>query len=580
MAAGILDKLAPLADKVATLGNKHRGDAIEAADWNAMIDVLHGLLDAVGGQETALTATFDARYATKVHDHVGEVTVDWLDASLRASIGAPGGPITLRATVDDVSKSVASFAQQIAMLQAQVQSQQRALDQFSVDGLDAKQVLTGFEPRVTALEGLRTNVTTLTAQLNGLAPNIDTVMKLRTTLSDATGKPIDVGKIQADVATLQTAQANLTGLDGTPVRIRDILVRQQNVEQALGVDGAAGLQTRINAAVDAAKAPLVDAVGKTVDARVADVKAAGDASIAALHTDVAAQLDTARTALSQAADAKIAAAGAQLATATTQQIATANAALRADVLDAANKNVQAAVAGVPAQVQTAVTALRGDLQKTLADSLTSSLTATVTAQLGAATAPLTDRVTKIEGDVSGLHAQIPGQIAQAVTDARTATTAALTAQVDAKLATARTAIDTEVGTSVTTAVTQAVAPAVDQALQARAPAIAAQVSTAVNASVQTIPTTVTREVQAQVAALNLDTKLQQQQTALSAQLTAQVDQKIAAVDAKQSGAIADLNTRLSSRIDSVAAAKPGTATGGTVVGRAAIPFAGGTPAVP
>ncbi|HEY6234166.1 MAG TPA: hypothetical protein VIW69_03545, partial [Candidatus Elarobacter sp.] len=69
-------------------------------------------------------------------------------------------------------------------------------------------------------------------------------------------------------------------------------------------------------------------------------------------------------------------------------------------------------------------------------------------------------------------------------------------------------------------------------------------------------------------------------TALTAQLTVQVDQKIAAVDAKQSGAIADLNTRLSSRIDSVAAAKPGIATGGAVVGRAAIAFAGGTQAVP
>ena len=563
-AGGILDKLTPLSDKAATLGNKHRGDAIQASDWNAMVDVMRGLLDAVGGQENALTATFDARYAVKAHDHAGEVTMEWLDPGLRASIGGIGGGIALRASVDDVNKSVAAFAKQLSALQEQVQSQQRALDQFSVDGLDAKHVLSGFEQRFATLEGVRANVTALTAQLNGLSAGIDTVMKLRATLSDAAGKPIDVGKIQSDVATLKSLQDNLAGLDGKPVRVRDILVRQQNVEQAVGVDGGAGLDSRISAAVEAAKVPLAETVAKQIDARAADLKAANDASTATLRSDVAKQLDTARGALSEESATRIADVSKQLSAATAQQITVANTALRADVLDAANKSVQSAVAAVPAQVQSGVAALRGDLQKSLSDTLTSSLTATVTAQLATATAGLSSRVASVESAVGGLRDTLPAQITAAVTTARTATTAELSALVDTKVATARGAIQDGVTNTVTTALAQQLAPAVESALQTRAPAIAAQVDAAVKSSVAAIPTTVSNEVKAQVASLQLDAKLAQQQATLTSLVTAQVDQKVAVVAANQSSALAELNTRLSSRIDSVAITKSGPAASTTV----------------
>jgi hypothetical protein len=556
MAAGILEQLAPLADKAAALGGKQRGDAIAASDWNAMVDVLRGLLDAVNSQETALTSTFDQRYAAKEHAHVGEVSLEWLDASLRASVGGLGSSITLRAAVDDATKTVASFAQQIATLQAHVDAQQRAFDQFALDGLDAKSALSGLDQRFAALETLRTNVTQLTAQLNGLGPNIDAVLSLRKSLTDATGKPVDVAKMQQDVAGLQTGLQNLNGLDGQPVRLRDVLVRQQNVEQALGVDGANGLDTRISAAVTAATAPLSDTLGKQIDTRIADFKTANDASLTAFRSDVTAQVATARDGLAKDAAAQIATTAQQLSTATAQQITAANTALRADVLDAANKAVQSAVAGVPAQVQSGVAALRDDLQKSLSASLSTSLAASVNAQLAATTGPLADRLTKIESDAGALRTAIPGQIQTAVT----AAAADIGTQVDAKVAAARASITDALGGTVTSTVSSALAqqlaPAVDGALQARAPVIAAQVDAAVKASVQTIPTTVTREVQAQIASLALDAKFQQQQTAIAAQLTTQVNQQIAAIDAKQTTALANVNKTLSGRIDTLSTSRP------------------------
>src|SRR6202035_5652834 len=156
-------------------------------------------------------------------------------------------------------------------------------------------------------ENLRTDVTNLSSQMQGVTTNLNTVLDLRKSLSDPSGAPIDVAGIQAQVKDLQSLRANLTGVDGSLVRIRDFELRVSNVEDALQIGGtgaAGGLDGRINSAVTEAESRLTGKLTLQVNQLGTNLQASGDAASAKLSADLKTQLD----ASNQATDAKLAAA--------------------------------------------------------------------------------------------------------------------------------------------------------------------------------------------------------------------------------------------------------------------------------
>ena len=76
-----------LLDQLDGLGAKRTGMPIDADDWNALIDTVRGTLEVAAAQDVATSGALDVRYAPVDHEHLAQVTTDWLAAELRSLVG-------------------------------------------------------------------------------------------------------------------------------------------------------------------------------------------------------------------------------------------------------------------------------------------------------------------------------------------------------------------------------------------------------------------------------------------------------------------------------------------------------------
>ena len=73
-----------LLDQLDGLGAKRTGMPIDADDWNALIDTVRGTLEVAAAQDVATSGALDVRYTPVDHEHLAQVTTDWLAAELRS----------------------------------------------------------------------------------------------------------------------------------------------------------------------------------------------------------------------------------------------------------------------------------------------------------------------------------------------------------------------------------------------------------------------------------------------------------------------------------------------------------------
>jgi len=144
-----------------------------------------------------------------------------------------------------VGKRVDASSAEMARLTAIVERQQERNDRASVDELERGVKLREFEARFSGLENLRAMVSGLAKNVTDLAPAIQAVLDLRGELRDDNGDPIDVQAMAAQLALVRTLAEHLNGIDGTPVRMRDVELRLRELTDALGLPGGIGLEGRI-----------------------------------------------------------------------------------------------------------------------------------------------------------------------------------------------------------------------------------------------------------------------------------------------------------------------------------------------
>src|SRR5690242_15798860 len=241
-----LAKIADLTERLAPLAGKQRGMPIEHDDWNALVDVLRGLLEIDHAQEDSAQSDLEQRFAPKSHDHLGQVTLAWLDPSLQSTVGdGGGGGVATRTAIASIQQKVDALNAQLAQLTQRLDQHQQTLDRYAVNDVDRARALGAFDARFAGVENLRTAVTGLGSQIDGLTANVKTVLDLRASLSDANGTPIDVGQIRQDVSSLKELTANFNGVDGSPVRMRDLQLQLKEVSDAVGVGGPGGLEGRL-----------------------------------------------------------------------------------------------------------------------------------------------------------------------------------------------------------------------------------------------------------------------------------------------------------------------------------------------
>jgi hypothetical protein len=115
-----LGRIAELTGRLGPLAGKTRGMKIEADEWNALIDVMRGLLEIDRSQEEIVDTALDEKFAAKNHAHPGEVSIDWLDANLQVRLQDAGGSISVRAALSDMDSKVKSLTTEVSRLTERV----------------------------------------------------------------------------------------------------------------------------------------------------------------------------------------------------------------------------------------------------------------------------------------------------------------------------------------------------------------------------------------------------------------------------------------------------------------------------
>src|SRR3954449_9815727 len=100
-----LQRIADLVDRAGAISKKQRGMRIEAEEWNSLVDILLGVLQIERLHEQSQQTQLEDRFAPRQHEHLGEVTLAWLDADLQSRVGGGGG-VSTRDVLADMNRQI------------------------------------------------------------------------------------------------------------------------------------------------------------------------------------------------------------------------------------------------------------------------------------------------------------------------------------------------------------------------------------------------------------------------------------------------------------------------------------------
>lgn len=440
MAENDLSRIAALSDRLAPLTDKSRGMRIEAAEWNALVATLRGILEVDRLQEIAVFSGLDQQFARKAHEHIGEVRLDWLDPSLQAALGgrgdAGGGSVATRTALADMDRKIDALGAAVAKLTERIETLQRQLDRSAVNEFDRDRKLRTFDDRLSAVDSLRTLVTDSVTDINGIKRSIDDVLKLRQSLTDPAGQPIDVAGLRDKVAGLDALRDNMLGADGQPLRLRDIELKIKDIDDIVGVGAAGGLDKRLGELSAALETKLDAKSAQRTDTLAAALRDEQARAGARTATDLNAALDAAKTSIAGTVDQRVAALQNDVNRRVDERTKTAGDALKQELSQTFTAQIDTKFADIPRQVKTSVDAARVASEAVLLDKLSGQITTNLQTQVQQVETRLADRVqqaavgiraeAKAQLDASTI--QLRGEIGQAVDAATAKNTTALNAQ--------------------------------------------------------------------------------------------------------------------------------------------------------
>ena len=238
-----LERISRLAARLELLAGKQRGMPIEADDWNALVGTVKGVLQVDREQEEAARGTLADAYASRLHEHLGTVSVAWLAPDLQARVG-DGSGVSLLASLTEIRRRLDAALQEVARLTATVEDLQRRLDRGSVGDVDRTNRLRTFEDRLAGIEDIRVTVGGMTGIVDALKPRIDDVLALQGQLTDPEGNPVDLPAIQSEIRELQTLRESLTGVAGEPLRLQDFETEIADLRNQLRQTTGGGIDER------------------------------------------------------------------------------------------------------------------------------------------------------------------------------------------------------------------------------------------------------------------------------------------------------------------------------------------------
>lgn len=407
--AALVERLEPLAGS----GGKKKGDRIEAEDWNTLIAVLLGVLGVDRGQEEALLTSLSDRFAPADHQHLGEVTADWLSADLQAKLAGGGESVATRRLVDELDGRISGLASQVAHLSAQVEALQASVDRAAAGEIDRGRSLRAFETRFTNLESLRGVVGSLGNEVSGITGKVDELLALRGNLTDEQGNPLDLRGLRTEVSKLGVLTKNLDGVDGRPLKLRDLEIQLRELSDVVGAGGSRGFDQVVSQVVDQVRPNLDSRVQQAVEGVRIQEREERLAGEGRLRAELASGLAASRDGLSQTLSRESAASETRLGSRLEERLSTTAAQLSRDASAAAASLVAERLANLPAQVRaevaTAIPPVRAELS--------ASLEAQLRVQVGGVEGRLNTRLERTEQRLDGFEVRLPQRI-QDVVDTR------------------------------------------------------------------------------------------------------------------------------------------------------------------
>jgi len=548
-----LERIGALVDKLDPLDAKQRGMRIEADEWNALVDVLRGVLEIDRTQEDGVQTNLARAFAAIDHQHLGQVSLSWLDADLQARVGGAqdGGSVSVRAALSEAAQTLAGLGTQVARLGDLVQRQQTALDRITVDSADRSRTLDQFDQRFAGVENLRTLVGTLSNDVRGVAGNIDTVLALRGQLTDPAGHPIDVAQLKANVTELEGLRENLKGVDGSLLRLRDIEVKLNEVRDATGVGGAGGLDGRIATTVDGMRVQLV-AGEEARDAALRQSMATDiGVSETRLRNELNGNLDARSATFNQAITTEIAAAQARDRVDVDQRIA----ASAADVTRAAGESSAALLdqrlAGLPDQVRATTLELVNGVRAELNGEITASVGGALNARFDTLQQTVGARVGALEGRMGDLTSRLPTLVADSVATLRDQLAVTVSEQVGSSIAAMRGELNGSISEQIKAGIAVEQADAngrIDARFAGLDALVAASVDRSVAASTRDLPDRIAGEVRTQIGGLDVGGLIRNANAELATQLRAEQAQGLADQQTRSSTALSSTVTLLRGEI--------------------------------
>src|SRR5688572_17220046 len=121
-------QIATLSDQLRPIGRKARGMRLSAEDWNVIVGAIMAMLKIDREQDEDVGTRLDQAYARADHQHIGQVSLSWLDPELQSLVGAGGGSVATHKSLAAVEETVESLRNEVARLTDVVERQQELID--------------------------------------------------------------------------------------------------------------------------------------------------------------------------------------------------------------------------------------------------------------------------------------------------------------------------------------------------------------------------------------------------------------------------------------------------------------------
>lgn len=306
-----LDRLKTAMAKLSGLAAA-RGELIRADDWNALVDIVVDLGRAILARDDAATVP--------PHEHLDQVTAEWLAPALRAQVER--GPLS------DPAQSTRLSALELALKRlGDKGDEHRTLatdlrarfDEIATRDLERQTAVTRLTRTVDKVSDPAPELDAMRASLKSVQDNITKVIDTASQLRDAAGAPIDLAALRDRVGAIDQLTQRLRGGDGQVLdfaglenklaAIAEKSVTQDQLTQAIrnarnarpAALGAleAQLTAELTTRFDGRFVTLKDELAANVDTRLSGIDALVD-------TRVAGALPTVREGLAGALDARAA----------------------------------------------------------------------------------------------------------------------------------------------------------------------------------------------------------------------------------------------------------------------------------